>query len=581
MRIKKLQVDGFRCLVNFDVTFEDDLTVIVGENDSGKTSLIECLKVITQNKSVELDDFAHGKDSIRLKVEIDNFIFEKHYKRVGDDVREESFVAKPTAQYISQIKEKLESESFDSAIEENIDFVKNTAKTFGITVRINSNIGNLMAGILEKIKTSEEQELIIENAQFPQFNNIQLTGRQFENVSSFFKEVFLKEKQASIWFENISEDTTVEDFIKSRVSAYSEEITRKIEEKGILGKMKIFLRDLTEIKVEPLYQSRNINIDAKVKFLENGKEINLEKKGDGTKRRITMALLEFKKDETLLSHDSTTFYLLDEPDTHLHVKAQLELLETLKAFAKENNQVVLTTHSPFIINALAPKQLRLIENNGGTSKMRFLRQSQDDSNQILKSLGIENVYLFFSRHLVIVEGETEEKFIPAYFMKKHGKPITSDLIKVINTKGITNIPGFSKAILELHCPENIYLVVDNDATPEMQELIDNLGIPDERKFVIGAKEFEDSFSSAVLHRCWCSYLEECGKSIPIDWTVVNIEDTKKECLENGEKFSRKIKALNAGGKKMTKPILGQNLGKHIQENELPEQLAALFNALRA
>lgn len=184
----------------------------------------------------------------------------------------------------------------------------------------------------------------------------------------------LKEKQASIWFENISENTTVEEFIKSQSKHILKEITRKIEEKGILGKMKIFLRDLTEIKVEPVYQSRNINIDAKVKFLENGKEINLEKKGDGTKRRITMALLHSKKEETLLSHDTTTFYLLDEPDTHLHVKAQLELLETLKAFARENNQVILTTHSPFIINALAPKQLRLIENNGDTSKIRFLKR---------------------------------------------------------------------------------------------------------------------------------------------------------------------------------------------------------------
>ncbi len=225
MRIKRLQVDGFRCLVNFDITFEDDLTVIVGENDSGKTSLIECLKVITQNKPVEVDDFTHGNDSIWLKVEIDNFVFEKQYKRVENDVQEESFVAKPTATYISQIKERLESKSFNIGIEENQNYVKNIAKAFGLIVRSNSNIGNLVTGILEKIKTGEEQELIIENTQFPQFNNIQLTGRQFENVSSFFKEVFLKEKQASIWFENISENTTVEEFIKSRVSTYSEEIT--------------------------------------------------------------------------------------------------------------------------------------------------------------------------------------------------------------------------------------------------------------------------------------------------------------------------------------------------------------------
>jgi len=53
MKIKILTVDGFRCLLGVEVKFEDDLTVIVGENDAGKSSLIECLKVVTQGRKVE------------------------------------------------------------------------------------------------------------------------------------------------------------------------------------------------------------------------------------------------------------------------------------------------------------------------------------------------------------------------------------------------------------------------------------------------------------------------------------------------------------------------------------------------
>lgn len=579
MRIKSLEVDGFRCLVNFKISFEDDLTVIVGENDSGKTSLIECLKVITQNKQIESDDFSHDKNEIHLAVEIDDFIFEKSYKNDSGVVSEKSFIAKPTKEYIARIKGILGQDDFNYDDEDNIDLVKFTAKTFGIMVRSNSKIENLIAGILDKITPENGDEVSIENASFPQFNNIQLTGRQFENVSSFFKEVFLKEKQASIWHEKINEETTIEEFIKSRISDYSDEITEKIGEKGILEKMQIFLKDLTDIKIEPQYQSRDLNIDAKVKFLENGKEINLEKKGDGTKRRITMALLEFKKEESLLSNDDSTFYLLDEPDTHLHVKSQLDLLETMKSFSMDGNQVILTTHSPFIINALSPKQIRLLENTKNKSKVRYLKDNKDSSNHILKALGVENTYLFFSRHIVIVEGETEEEFIPSYYLKKHGKPITSDLIKVINTRGITNISGFSKAILEIHNPENIYLVVDNDASPEIEELIGELNIPNEQKFIIGDKEFEDAFQSNVLHKCWCSYLEECNKDAPENWTVDNIETIRNECAQNGEKFSKKIRQLNSGGKKMTKPILGKVLGENIDEAELPERFSALLETI--
>ena len=55
-------------------------------------------------------------------------------------------------------------------------------------------------------KLSDQSQLLIENAIFPKFNNIQLDGKHFENVPAFFKEVFLREKQANIWSEKINND---------------------------------------------------------------------------------------------------------------------------------------------------------------------------------------------------------------------------------------------------------------------------------------------------------------------------------------------------------------------------------------
>lgn len=417
---------------------------------------------------------------------------------------------------------------------------------------------------------------MIPNTTFPSFSNIQLDGTQFENVSGFFKEVFLKEKQANIWSEKIDGEQTIEDFVKSKITNYTNEIT----EKGILNKMQLYLKDLTDIRIEPQYRSKDLNIDAKVIFLENGKEINLEKKGDGTKRRVTMALLEFKKDESLEDENESTLYLLDEPDTHLHVRAQLELLSTMETFSREGNQVILSSHSPFIINAVHPRQIRLLQNNNNESKIRTLCDNVENSNNLLRSLGVENTYLFFSRHIIIVEGETEEIFIPSYYMKNKGKMITSDLIKVINTRGINNIVGFCTAILELHDPEKIYLLVDNDASPDLEILIDKLQIPDQRKFIVGQKEFEDAFSSRIMFSCWNSYLRECGKQVPDTWTEQKIEEMKQDCLVNNKKFSKQIKSLNKGsGKKLTKPILGRVLGEQCNEEQIPESLRLLFKAI--
>ena len=343
--------------------------------------------------------------------------------------------------------------------------------------------------------------------------------------------------------------------------------------------MRIFLQDLTDVKIELIYQPRNLNIEAKVIFLENGNEINIDNKGDGTKRRITMALLEFKKEKSLVSGDDKTIYLLDEPDTHLHVKAQIDLVNTVEAFALSGNQVILTTHSPFIMNSVKPSQVRLLSRYKSKTSVVCLKENSLAITQSLRSLGVENTHLFFSRQIVLVEGETEENFISSYYLARTQRTISSGLIKVINAQGIQNIPGFAKAILELHGSEKVYVLYDNDASEELVELIGCLNLPECQNFQIGYREFEDAFDSPVLHRCWVEYHKECGLTPPTSWCVDAIKNLKSQSTtsENKDKFSKALKSLNQGGKKkMTKPLFGQALGTHIKSEELPLIMKNLF-----
>lgn len=163
-----------------------------------------------------------------------------------------------------------------------------------------------------------------------------------------------------------------------------------------------------------------------------------------------MALLEFKKEQEKLKEDASTIYLLDEPDTHLHAGAQIDLLKTLQSFARADNQVILTTHSPFLINSVKPHQLRLLERGtNNCSKIKCLEGNADISAEVLQSIGIENVQLFFARTIIIVEGETEYEFITNYYLKAFNRSINSDLIKVINVGGIKTYMDSQRVCL--HC----------------------------------------------------------------------------------------------------------------------------------
>jgi len=577
MLIDEIRIDGFRCLCNISIILDKKVTLIVGENDSGKSSVIDCINIFTGDYQIEPDDFNFNKDKITIKLVTEEFEFIKYYEK--ENFPNETFTIKPTEQFISSNKTFLENSEEPSSETDKIR-IKDLAKLFGLTVRSNSRIDRMKTQLIEKF---DEEDLMIEDGTFPELNLIQLDGKQFENIEDFFNEVFLKDKQHEIWNESISEGKTIKNFIDDKLKEYSVKIGKDLEERGIKEKIKQYITNLTEIKVDPSFEPRSLNISSKVKFLENEKEISVDKKGDGTKRRISIALLEYKVESEVTSCESK-LYILDEPDTHLHVKAQLELFNILKELSQKSCQVILTTHSPFLINATKPKQIRLLfQPESNLTKIKYLKNEPETSDRILRKLGIENIYLYFAKKIILVEGETEEAFLPRIYEKINDTTLNNDLIKIINTRGITNIPGFAKALSELIDPTCICILKDNDSSENSLELINNLNIPEDRQFSIGEKEFEDAFDDDTLFNAWKKYIEECGKDISRSkWTIENIAELREKCSSSSDgKFSSKLKSLNEGsGKKFTKILLGQALGNYCDNTNIPEKFNELMMKLK-
>lgn len=580
MKIKRLKVKGFRTLLDFEIHFSNGLTIIVGENDSGKTSLMDCLKVITQNRPVTIDDISYGEEECSISMEVDDFICRKIYKRIDGNIKQVSSEISLSESFIKDTKEVLNAENFNVSIPENKDYLKGKAYILGLLVRSNTNFSNLKNRVIQKLNDYSNQVASISSTNFPAFNNIYLDSRQFENISTFFTEIFIKEKESNMWQDFVEEGVTLENFIQKKLNALSNEISATLQEHKILEKMKMFLEELTDIKINLTFQPQGTVVTPQVVFIENNREINVDKKGDGTKRRITMALLEFKKDQSLINN-SQTIYLLDEPDTHLHVKAQMHLVDTLKDLERSENQVILTTHSPFILNSVKPSQVRALKRDQNSTIVSSISNVDQNSKiiSIIKDLGVENTDLFFSRKIIIVEGATEKNFIESHYKARTQSTLSSGLIKVIDIEGINNIPGFTRAILEFHKVTAIFLLYDNDASEEMKRLIQELKFLENHKFGIGDREFEDAFSSSILHQCWIKYNEELNHRLPPNWQLNKIDELKCQCKKDSSKFSKKLSSLNEGGTRMTKPLLGHALGTYIDANEVPDPINKLFTYL--
>ena len=70
MEIIKIEVENFRLLKNFSIDIEKELSLIIGKNNVGKTSLLSVLdKFLNEKSKFSYDDF-----NIDFKNELENLI---------------------------------------------------------------------------------------------------------------------------------------------------------------------------------------------------------------------------------------------------------------------------------------------------------------------------------------------------------------------------------------------------------------------------------------------------------------------------------------------------------------------------
>ena len=111
-------------------------------------------------------------------------------------------------------------------------------------------------------------------------------------------------------------------------------------------------------------------------------------------------------------------FLLDEPDAHLHARLQGQLMAILERLAREEGeQFVLATHSPQLLNAAPSGSIRVCM---AGQAVPFSVQS--DQLLLLSDLGamdqMELVPLLVNRVVVFVENKSDRKILEA-FARKH------------------------------------------------------------------------------------------------------------------------------------------------------------------
>ncbi|WP_397453725.1 ATP-dependent nuclease [Pseudomonas sp. NA-150] len=134
--------------------------------------------------------------------------------------------------------------------------------------------------------------------------------------------------------------------------------------------------------------------------------------------------------------------LIEEPEAHLHPQRQLRLMQFLEtavrppAGAEQRAvQVILSTHSPNLSSKIPLKNLVLMHRQRAYSLTEGETQlSTGDYRFLDRFLDVTKANLFFSRGLLIVEGDGEAILLPT-IASLMGRDLTQHGVSVVNVGG--------------------------------------------------------------------------------------------------------------------------------------------------
>jgi len=129
--------------------------------------------------------------------------------------------------------------------------------------------------------------------------------------------------------------------------------------------------------------------------------------------------------------------LIEEPESHLHAQRQLRLMKFLQRQAGDNGiQIIVTTHSPNLASAIDLDNLVMLHNGRAFSLAEGqTKLKHSDYRFLQRFLDVTKANLFFARGVVIVEGDAENILLPT-LAELIGPGFAARGVSVVNVGGV-------------------------------------------------------------------------------------------------------------------------------------------------
>ncbi|MDP8238931.1 MAG: AAA family ATPase [Candidatus Hatepunaea meridiana] len=436
MHITKLIISNFKMFENRTFDFNKDINILVGDNESGKSTILEAIEIglncsyrgkylaseVTTDlfnigavgKYLESDKSASKLPEICIELFLDNL---PEYRGENNSLGEDSHGISLKIVFDEEL-----STEYEELIKKPDDIKTIPAEFYKI---------EWLDFAWKKIKFMNKKV----NGLFIDPARLHPTYGKNQYISKIIKTTLTKEQHALL---NLNYRQLKEQFNDQPQVA---NINKQLDSDKVITEK--------DLQIVANVSSTN-SVETGLQLAVD--RINFPHIGRGEQNNIQIKLAIQNKAKNI------DVIMLEEPENHLSHVNLSKLVNYIEEHRNEK-QLFITTHSSYVLNKLNLNKLCLI-----SEKYKRLNEIEKDVSRRLKRLpGYDTLRAVLSKKVVLVEGPSDELILKKMYLVKHGRLPEEDGIDIIVVRGL----GFENYLqIAKHIGTKLNVVKDNDGCYE-------------------------------------------------------------------------------------------------------------------